>query len=82
MKYIEIFLGYKRQTEMAYGFSMYDKVIVRNDLGYQLDTPGKREPHLKHCIHQVGQWACLSGIILIYGWYRKALYTMGGTIPR
>lgn len=34
------------------------------NLGYQRDTPGKRELELKDRLHQIGLCACLSGHFL------------------
>lgn len=37
------------------------------NLGYQSDTPGKREPQLTNCLYQLVQWVRLRGIFLLPG---------------
>lgn len=46
------------------------KNLVIADLGCQLEVPGKKEPQLKNCFHQVGLWACIWGIFSIVNWFR------------
>lgn len=52
------------------------------NLGCHLGAPGKREPQLRGCLHQIGTWACLSGIFLMAGLYRKAQPIGSGAILR
>lgn len=43
------------------------KLRAMVNLGYQSDTPGKREPQLTNCLYQLVQWVCLWGIFLLPG---------------
>lgn len=36
--------------------------VVITILGSQLDTPMKREPKMKICLHQTGLWACCEAL--------------------
>lgn len=47
-----------------------------NDLGSQLDTPGKGEPQLRNWIDQTELWPFLWGILLIPNWYKRAKLTV------
>lgn len=46
------------------------------DLGHQPDTPGKRDPPLKNCLHRIGLW----GICLLAD-VGGVQFTVGGIIP-
>lgn len=39
--------------------------IVMANLGYLLDTPWSRKPHLRNFLHHIGLWACLWDIFLM-----------------
>lgn len=45
-------------------------------------TPGKKEPHLKSGLNQIGLWPCLGGMLIIVHWYRRVQPTVGRAIPR
>lgn len=48
-----------------------------DNLGCQFDTPGKKEPQLRNCFHQIGSRAHLWCVFLVANWCRRNRDTVG-----
>lgn len=54
------------------GYQMGSTDSACNDLGSQLDIPGKGEPQLQNWEDPIELWPFLWGIFLIANWYKRA----------
>lgn len=62
---------------------MFTLLISNNDLGYQLDIPGKGSPQLKNYLYHTGLcYSCAFFFFLVANWCTKTKSTVSVVIPR